>query len=203
MSHLSRRLPPLASLERDREPPKVKRAAVRLHQPTPASAADPDEADSHNPDDCLPLYGFLPYVWKYDVDEQSPWWKKIFFRYAWLPFARFSYFKMGIIPFQRLQPDGTLEWKEQQGIFIKEEDAEREAAKHAYGGYDKVALNASEAAITIINRSHFPASDAWLQYERHAAQAGTREETIAQRTLQTALNESQKVIDRWRTQKHA
>ena len=110
---------------------------------------------------------------------------------------------MRIIPFQRLQPDGSLSWKEDQGTFLRERDAELEAARFPYGGYDRVMLNAPESARTVIGRSHFPASPAWLTYERRDEEIAEKDERIAAQRLQEVLRETQSIVDEFRAQRQA
>ena len=142
-----------------------------------------------------PLRVFPAFQWKYNVDEKSPWWKRIYFRFIWLPFARFSYFKMKIIPFERLEPDGSLSWKEQQGVFVREVDAHREASKYRYGGYSEVRFNAPEPARTVIGRTHFADSGAYVEYER----AVTREAKVERAEFKEVMDQSQSVVNGFRS----
>lgn len=190
MSRPHRNMRTLASLEVDRyqrqtnQRPRLLPAQERAEsEKAPASSID------------YPLHVFPAFQWKYNVDEKSPWWKRIYFRFLWLPFARFSYFKMKIIPFERLEPDGSLSWKEQQGVFTRERDAQREASKYKYGGYSEVRFNAPEPAKTVIGRTHFADSDAYVQYER----AIMREAENERSQFKQVLDESQQVVDRFRS----
>jgi hypothetical protein len=193
MSRLQRHLRSLASLEEEEGYPR------QTNQNRPHSIPASAKAQVRSlapPDD--PLNVYPAFQWKYNVDENSPWWRKLFFRYVWLPFARFSYCKMKIVPFQRLEPDGSLSWKEHQGVFVREEDAQREAAKYAYGGYSRVYFNAPEMGKTITGRSSYPSSTANVEYEREAA----KEEKAETDKFKEVLREAQIAIDRFRSRAH-
>ena len=145
-----------------------------------------------------PLNVYKAFQWKYDVDEKSPWYRRVFFRYVWLPFARFAYCKMKIIPFQRLEPDGSLSWKEEQGVFVREEDAQREAGRHAFGGYSRIYFNAPEPGRTVVGRTAFPNSEAVEAYEQRVM----KEERAETDKFKEVLKEAQTAIDRFRSRAH-
>jgi hypothetical protein len=196
MSRLQKHIQPLTVLEQDHEPQPTWKMAERT-RPILASVVGPESRDE------LPLVCYSAYQWRYNVDESSSWVRRVFFRFVWLPFARFAYFKMGIIPFDRLEPDGSLSWKESQGTFLKEADAVREAAKYPYGGYDEITLDAPESARSVVGRSHFPASSAWLTYERCKEEAAAKDGRIAAIRLREVLRETQSIVDEFRAQRHA
>lgn len=107
---------------------------------------------------------FQTFQWKYDVDGHSPLWKKLFFRWVYIPFVRFAWDKLGIVlpeaillPSANL-PNGALLVKEWQGCFSERWRAEQEAARHLHGGYAEVAFEWSETAATTEPRSVCPAS---------------------------------------------
>ena len=133
------------------------------------------------------------FQWKYNVD--GPWWRRWYFRCVYLPFARFSFHVVRIVPVERIDPDGSLSWKEEQGVWLDCADAEREAAKYQFGGWRVVRFNAPESEGAIYGRSHFPNSDQWHEYERSAS----KEQAAVARGLHDALNEADQVIQRFRT----
>lgn len=98
---------------------------------------------------------FQTFQWKYDIDDHSPRWKKLFFHLVYLPFIRFCLHTLGIavpeaivLPNANL-PKGALLMKEWQGCFSSKWRAEQEAAKHRHGGYTEVAFEWSEVSATV------------------------------------------------------
>lgn len=80
-------------------------------------------------------------------------------------------------------------------MFSRRIDAELEAAKYPYGGYDEVNFDYPERAGTIASRSHFPGSTAHVQYEEHAFRAAREQEAKAVHRLREVLNETQWVAN--------
>ena len=137
------------------------------------------------------------FQWKYTVDSNSPWWRKAYFHLVWLPFARFSYLRMGMVPFERLQPDGSLSWKEDQGYFTEEWQAAQRASRYPYGGYNEVALNASESTASCKPRCQFPNSSAKGVYVKRGKRLVEMEMAPVER-LQQVLQETQSLVDNFR-----
>lgn len=137
------------------------------------------------------------FQWKYRADSSEPWWRRWYFHWVWLPFARFSYLKMRMVPFERLEPDGSLSWKEDQGYFTEEWQAAQVASKYAYGGYNEVAVNASEYSETCKPRCRFPESSARGSYIKHGKRLVEMEVGPVER-LQQVLHETQALVDNFR-----
>lgn len=134
------------------------------------------------------------FQWKYAVDDTSPWWRRWYFHLIWLPFARFSYLRVGVVPFERLQPDGSLSWKEDQGYFTEEWQAVQVAERYKFGGYNEVCVNASENDDSCKPRCRFPQSRARGAYIKH----GKRQVEVdvgPVESLQRALQETQHIVD--------
>lgn len=141
---------------------------------------------------------YRAFQWKYNIDKSCPWWRKLYFHFIWLPFARFSYLRVGIVPFDRLEPDGSLSWKEDQGYFTSEWQAAQEAAKYPFGGYNEVAMNAAENAESCKPRVQFPNSAAKRAYLKRGRRQVELDVGPLER-LQQVLNETQAVVDSQRT----
>lgn len=137
------------------------------------------------------------FQWKYNIDADQPWWRRWYFHLVWLPFARFSYLRMRMVPFERLQPDGSLSWKEDQGYYTEEWQAVQCAARYPYGGYNEVAVNASENTATCKPRVRFPNSSARGEYVKHGKRLVEMDLAPVER-LQQVLQESQAVVDSFR-----
>jgi len=148
-----------------------------------------------NPD--LPEQCCEVFQWKYNY--AGPWWRRLYFRYVYLPFARFSYHVVKVIPFERIDPDGSLSWKEEQGVWLDCEQAQQEASKYPFGGWRIVRLNGAEAYESLQGRSHFPNSTQWQDYERSA----TSEHHEVSKGLQHALAESRRVVEQFRAMNRA
>lgn len=137
------------------------------------------------------------FQWKYRVDDCEPWWRRWYFHLVWLPFARFSYLKVRMVPFERLEPDGSLSWKEDQGYFTEEWQAAQVAARYTYGGYNEVCVNASENTGTCKPRVRFPNSRARGAYVKHGKRLVEMDVAPVER-LQQVLVETQSIVDNFR-----
>lgn len=57
---------------------------------------------------------------KYNIDSRSPWWKRAFFRFVYLPFNRFAFKYMHIPALDEVEISGrtmTFCWYEDEGVF--------------------------------------------------------------------------------------
>ena len=135
------------------------------------------------------------FQWKYDVGPSAPWWRRLYFHFIYYPFAWFSFRVVKIVPFDRLEPDGSLSFKHEQGVWESCADATREAARYPFGGYRVVVFNAAESDDPVYGRTHFPNSPAWKEYERVAS----KEQVAVARELAGAVAEAQAVIDAYRS----
>lgn len=144
-----------------------------------------------------PLKVFRVFQWKYRVDLSEPWWRRAYFRWVWLPFARFSYLRVRVVPFERLEPDGSVSWKEDQGYFTEEWRAAQVAARYPYGGYNEVAVDACENDQTCKPRCRFPSSHAERSYRKHGRRHVELDLAPVER-LQQVLIESQALVDSYR-----
>ena len=140
---------------------------------------------------------FRAFQWKYKPDSSKPWWKRAYFHWIYLPFARFSYFRMDVVPFERLEPDGSLSWKEDEGYFWDEWRAVQEAAKYPFGGYNEVAVEATEGADSCKPRCQFPQSKARGAYAKHGKRQVEVDVAPVER-LQQVLHETQVIVDKFR-----
>lgn len=63
--------------------------------------------------------------WKWNVDEGSPWWRKVYYNYIFLPFLNFSFGKMKVPAPKEVMVESdehgrirrTFRWFEDEGIF--------------------------------------------------------------------------------------
>jgi len=62
-------------------------------------------------------------IW-YDLSPDRPWWQRFYFRRIYLPFVRFSYRRMGIAAPSAMLPDGTILFRDVQGLYTDESAAE-------------------------------------------------------------------------------
>lgn len=138
----------------------------------------------------LPSTVFEAFQRKYDVDANSPAWKRLFFRYVYLPFNRFCFFKLHLIPPDHLR-NGELGWLERQGVFSERWRAEQEAEKYPFGGVEPLAFDTGEDDCTCAPRSIFPNSTARKRYQKHSHQEVGVEVTAMQR-LKNALAQSER-----------
>ena len=144
-----------------------------------------------------PLNIYRVFQWKYRIDPSEPWWRRWYFHLIWLPFARFSYLRVRMVPFERLEPDGSVSWKEDQGYFTEEWQAAQVAARYDYGGYNEVCVNAPENAETCKPRVRFPQSTARGAYVKHGKRLVEMDMGPVER-LQQVLHETQVVVDNYR-----
>jgi hypothetical protein len=64
---------------------------------------------------------------KYNIDSRSPWWKRAFFRWIYLPFNRFAFIHLNIPALDEVEINGkklTFCWYEDEGIFEDEHAAD-------------------------------------------------------------------------------
>lgn len=137
---------------------------------------------------------FRVFQWKYKPDTCKPWWKRLYFHWIFLPFARFSYFRMDVVPFERLEPDGSLSWKEDEGYFFDEWRAVQEASKYPFGGYNEVAVESVEGSESCKPRCQFPQSRARGAYVKHGKRQ-VEVELGPVESLQRVLQETQHIVD--------
>lgn len=62
-------------------------------------------------------------IW-YNLSPDRSWWQRLFFRGAFLPFVRFAYRRMGIAAASAMLPDGTIIFRDVQGLYTDENAAE-------------------------------------------------------------------------------
>lgn len=127
---------------------------------------------------------------KYDIDANSPLWKRLFFHRVYLPFNRFCFFRLNLIPPDHLR-NGELGWLERQGVFSKKWQAEQEAAKYPFGGVEPLTFDTGESNSTCAPRSLFPNSSARRRYERHSQQT-VNVDVTALRRLENVLAQSER-----------
>ena len=134
---------------------------------------------------------------KYDIDEDSPWWKKLFFWYVYMPFARFAFFRMRIVPMDHVNEKGQLGWLERGTVWSEEWAALQDAGRYPFGGVERLRFDTPEDAGTCAPRSQFPNSSAKDRYDRNAHRTVPVKETSLER-LSRKLRETDPVVDRYR-----
>lgn len=71
--------------------------------------------------------------WKYNVDQSSHWFKKLYFHWVFLPFNRLSNDVFNLVPPCARDGEGRLCWLEDQVVCAEEWQAAQEAAKYPFG----------------------------------------------------------------------
>ena|SRR5687768_5884904 len=138
------------------------------------------------------------FEWKYDVDANSPWWKKLYFHVIFLPFLRFSWFVIGLVPPHRKDVDGRLSWKEDLGYYFDLDRANYEASQRLYGGFSIVAVDTAEADESITDRSYFPNSLARDRYAQVLTRRAVDVDLPPVEQLQQVLQDTQSIVDQFR-----
>ena len=82
---------------------------------------------------------------KYDLDANSPLWKRIVHKYVYLPLFRFFHKRLRFITPDRI--DGS--WIEHQGCFLTEAEARADAARYPFGFVVPTPLGRSLKADTV------------------------------------------------------
>lgn len=150
---------------------------------------------------------FESFQLKYDIDRSSPWWKKLYFWCLYLPFARFSFFKVGIVPMDHVrcvhcrtaaQENRQLGWLERQTVWAEEWEALRDAERYPFGGVQRLPFNIKEKEETCSPLSQFPNSKVRERYERYANKSVSVPESSLER-LSRKLTETDPLVNRFRT----
>lgn len=182
----------------EQSPPIHNRSTVRQirREQTQESGAVPAKVgvvEAVNPKEC-----FESFQRKYDIDQGEPWWKRLFFWYVYMPFARFAFFRMRIVPMDHVNEKGELGWLERQSVWLEEWQAEQDAARYPFGGVERLSFNAAEEVCTCAPRSRFPNSKARKRYERSAHKTVPVTESSLER-LSRKILETDPLVDRYRT----
>lgn len=135
---------------------------------------------------------------KYEIDRSSPWWKKLFFWLVYMPFVRFAFFKLRIVPMDHVDESGRLGWIERQGVWAERWQAEQDAERYPFGGVERLSFNAAEDDCTCAPRSLFPNSTVRERYERGANRTVPVTESSLER-LSRKLTETDPIVNRYRT----
>ena len=133
---------------------------------------------------------------KYDIDRDSPWWKRLFFWFVYMPFARFAFFKLKIVPMDHVNEHGQLGWTEDQGTWSEEWRALQDAERYPFGGVERLAFNSAEDACTCAPRSQFPNSKARGEYEKLDRETVPIAQSSLER-LEKKLTETDAVVHWW------
>lgn len=150
---------------------------------------------------------FESFQLKYDIDQSAPWWKKLFFWRVYMPFARFAYLKMRIVPMDHLRcayclgpvrEDSRFGWLERQSVWSERWQARQDAERYPFGGVERLPFNAPEEECTCAPLSEFPNSSARERYERSANKTVSVMESSLER-LSRKLAETDPVVNRHRT----
>lgn len=187
--------------ERRSIPPAVN--PIRL-QRTPATVADQAGAErvaAAKLKECHESFQL-----KYDIDRSAPWWKKLYFWCVYLPFARFSFFTVGIVPMDHVRcrrcqtaiGEGVqLGWLERQSVWSEQWRALQDAERYPFGGVQRLPFNITEQEETCAPASQFPNSTASEKYERLDAETVPIDQTKLAR-LSRKLLETDPVVNRYR-----
>lgn len=134
---------------------------------------------------------------KYDVDAESPWWKRLFFWHVYMPFVRFAFFRMRIVPMDHVNEKGELGWLERQAVWSERWRALQDAERYPFGGVERLSFNSAEEACTCAPRSQFPNSTARERYEECDAETIPIEQSALAR-LSRKVTETDAVVNRYR-----
>jgi hypothetical protein len=181
----------------NREPPHNRSTAKPNHPhltqaSAPALAKATKVVEAADLKDC-----FESFQRKYDIDSNSPWWKRLFFWYVYMPFVRFAFFNMRIVPMDHVNENGELGWLERQAVWSERWRALQDAERYPFGGVERLSFNLAEDACTCAPRSEFPNSTVRKKYE------GLDRETVEVRQsalerLDKKLAETDPVVNRYR-----
>lgn len=138
------------------------------------------------------------FQWKYNVDAKSPWWRRLYFHAIFLPFLRFSWFVIGLVPPHRKDAEGNLSWKEDEGYYFDLDAACAKAAEYPYGGFSIVAVDTSEPDETVTDRSYFPNCSASERYAQVLRRRAVDVDLPPVEQLQQVLQDTQNIVDRFR-----
>lgn len=146
----------------------TRRPQIQVSGVVPAAAGEKVER---------PSSVFETFQLKYNLDLGSPLWRRLFHRWVYLPFNRFCFLKLNLIPPDHLvcgncgsvkSKTGKLGWLERQGVFSQQWRAEQEAARYPFGGVEPLAFDTGEQDWTCNPRSIFPNSVARKRYEKNS-----------------------------------
>lgn len=110
-----------------------------------------------------PYWLWLVKIWKYNVDQSSHWFKKLYFRFVFLGFLRFSYDVFDLAPPSGRDKDGRFTFLEEQGGWEERWQAEQEAAKYEFGHAVRVSVGAALEAETVRTEQLSPNSPKSVQ----------------------------------------
>lgn len=131
---------------------------------------------------------------KYGIDDRSPWYRKWYFRFVYLPFLRFSFKYMKIPATKEVTVEGkkvTFSWWEDQGIFETREQAEA-ACLGPMWSYKKLPLNrllAKESA-------KYDGGDVYPRADKPERFVRPSFEVMTPRSLPDQINQSVKKLSR-------
>lgn len=147
--------------------------------------------------------------WKWNIDEGSPRWKQLFFKYVFLPFQSFS-FKLGVptpkevvveYDEQRRIVQRTFRWWEDEGIFDDPDQADAGClAEHwGYTNLPHGRLMPSESGtygVTIFPRKQRPKqSHQWAKPRSVFVIKDRKQEERQQQTLAEYIAQLHRVLD--------
>jgi hypothetical protein len=115
---------------------------------------------------------FLVNQRKYNLDPCRPWWERLFFRCAFLPFVRFAFRRMHIGAPAGMDADGNIFLLEEVGIYWDKQVA-KENCKGEFWQVKPLLLNVA-----------FPGET--VQYKGHEYPRSTKPYRHRRRTLKTA-----------------
>lgn len=134
---------------------------------------------------------------KYDIDANSPWWKRVLFRRVYAPFVEFFFTRLNFVPWDRRDADGSYSWLEWQGIYSQEWQAEQEAARYPFGLTLQVPFNESLPAESVHVPQKHPGASQGI-YEQVGRQTVPIEVNALNR-LQIKLAESDELVSLYKT----
>lgn len=145
--------------------------------------------------------------WKWNIDKGAPLWKRLFFKWIFLPFQGFA-FRLGIPTPKEVviesDPDGrtrkTFRWWEDEGIFACADQAEVGCLEEHWG-YTNLPFGrlmppgSAQYGVTIFPRKQ-RGSQQWAKLAFPIILKDRKQEEREQRILRDGLAELNRVLDR-------
>lgn len=147
--------------------------------------------------------------WKWGIDAGSPWWKRLYFKYVFLPFQSFS-FRLGIPTPKEVEVTAdehgrvrrVFRWWEDEGIFECEEQADAGCLEQHWGyvrlPYGRLMPpDSGQYAGTVFPRKRSPSeSHQWAKPKSTFVIKDRKQDERKDETLAVALAKLNQVLDR-------
>lgn len=147
--------------------------------------------------------------WKWGIDDGSPRWKQLFFKYVFLPFQSFS-FRLGIPTPKEVVVEydndqrvirRTFRWWEDEGIFDDPDQADAGCLDEHWGytnlPHGRLMPSGSGTyGVTVFPRKQHPKSYQWAKPKSTFVIKERKKEELQQQTLAEYIKQLHQVLDR-------